>query len=274
MICVVDVTVIYEEGASLDDARGEKIEKYEVLGGLLRELYPDHRYMGVVPLVFDSRGARTRRALGSIGIADQTCMAQISLLILQMPLAMQACTAPGVLETFNNNLDLLDQIMKCLEAYLESKRVIFPRFYFLSNDELLEILAQVRLARADRYFWGLSRGKNRGCKRHGEIYSLQTRNPHAVQPHLRKCFDAIARLEFGSHFLVEEETFDEETQGEEEQEEEEDIKKKEEEDQKDEEKEMPLMLLTLDIIAMVSPEGESVNLGKVRGGSESSYPSG
>nr|CAD7258339.1 unnamed protein product [Timema shepardi] len=154
-------------------------------------------------------------------------MAQRSFLIFQMPLAMQACTAPGILETFNNNLDLLDQIMKCLEAYLESKRVIFPRFYFLSNDELLEILAQVRLARADK-----------------------------------KCFDAIARLEFGSHFLVEEETFDEETQGEEEQEEEEDIKKKEEEDHKEEEKEMPMMLLTLDIIAMVSPEGESVNLGK------------
>ncbi|KAG8234154.1 hypothetical protein J437_LFUL014944 [Ladona fulva] len=84
----------------------------------------------------------------------------------KVPLAMQTCLKPGLLETFQLNNNLLDQIMKCLEAYLESKRVIFPRFYFLSNDELIEILAQAK-------------------------------NPHAVQPHLRKCFDAIARLEFG-----------------------------------------------------------------------------
>ena len=62
---------------------------------------------------------------------------------------------------------MLDQIQKCLEQYLESKRAVFPRFYFLSNDELLEILAQ-------------------------------TRNPMAVQPHLSKCFDAIKSLEFGT----------------------------------------------------------------------------
>ncbi|KAA0194622.1 Dynein heavy chain 6 axonemal [Fasciolopsis buskii] len=85
--------------------------------------------------------------------------------VQKVPLAMRATTQPGLLDTFRNNNQLLEQIQKCLEAYLESKRVLFPRFYFLSNDELLEILAQ-------------------------------TRNPLAVQPHLRKCFDAISKLEF------------------------------------------------------------------------------
>uniref|UniRef100_A0A9J7X309 Dynein, axonemal, heavy chain 6 n=1 Tax=Cyprinus carpio carpio TaxID=630221 RepID=A0A9J7X309_CYPCA len=84
----------------------------------------------------------------------------------RLPNALRAATQTGLLDIFQNNNALLERIQKCLEAYLESKRVIFPRFYFLSNDELLEILAQ-------------------------------TRNPQAVQPHLRKCFDAISQLEFG-----------------------------------------------------------------------------
>ncbi|KAG7222919.1 hypothetical protein INR49_015972, partial [Caranx melampygus] len=83
----------------------------------------------------------------------------------KMPNALKAATQPDLLETFQHSNVLLDKIQKCLENYLESKRVIFPRFYFLSNDELLKILAQ-------------------------------TRNPQAVQPHLRKCFDAITQLEF------------------------------------------------------------------------------
>lgn len=58
-------------------------------------------------------------------------------------MALAAATDALLLETFTKNNAMLDQIMKCLEAYLETKRVAFPRFYFLSNDELLEILAQV-----------------------------------------------------------------------------------------------------------------------------------
>ncbi|VCW69734.1 unnamed protein product [Gulo gulo] len=123
----------------------------------------------------------------------------------RLPNALRAATQPGLLETFQNNNALLDQIQKCLEAYLESKRVIFPRFYFLSNDELLEILAQ-------------------------------TRNPQAVQPHLRKCFDSISKLEFA--VIPPTEGRIPGVEGE------------------------PEKIYTNDILAMLSPEGERVSLGK------------
>uniref|UniRef100_A0A8C2Q2H6 Dynein, axonemal, heavy chain 6 n=1 Tax=Cyprinus carpio TaxID=7962 RepID=A0A8C2Q2H6_CYPCA len=89
----------------------------------------------------------------------------------RLPNALRAATQTGLLDIFQNNNALLERIQKCLEAYLESKRVIFPRFYFLSNDELLEILAQ-------------------------------TRNPQAVQPHLRKCFDTGEKIQYTNDILA------------------------------------------------------------------------
>ncbi|RNF27392.1 putative dynein heavy chain [Trypanosoma conorhini] len=77
----------------------------------------------------------------------------------------QICTDDGVLEQLKESNLAIDHIQKKLEDYLETKRVAFPRFYFLSNDELLSILSDVR-------------------------------NPKAVQPHLSKCFDSIAALAF------------------------------------------------------------------------------
>jgi len=38
--------------------------------------------------------------------------------------------------------DKLNVIQKALENLLDEKRSTFPRFYFLSNDELLEIIAK------------------------------------------------------------------------------------------------------------------------------------
>ena len=48
------------------------------------------------------------------------------------------------LKTLRTNNELFDIVQKALENFLEKKRDLFQRFYFLSNDELLEILSTVK----------------------------------------------------------------------------------------------------------------------------------
>jgi len=64
------------------------------------------------------------------------------------PNVLKVCTSElfdiGLLQKIRDQNIQLDMIQKELNNYLERKKERFARFYFLSNDELLEILSQTK----------------------------------------------------------------------------------------------------------------------------------
>ena len=55
---------------------------------------------------------------------------------------MEFCDDEKLLKKLSDSAVLLDQVQKGLNDYLETKRGVFARFYFLSNDDLLSILSE------------------------------------------------------------------------------------------------------------------------------------
>ena len=79
--------------------------------------------------------------------------------------AVEACNLEGRIERLENMMEGLEKCEKALADYLETKRLAFPRFYFVAPADLLDIL---------------SKGSN----------------PQLIVKHLPKCFDNIQSLEF------------------------------------------------------------------------------
>lgn len=70
---------------------------------------------------------------------------------------------PNLQSTLNSMSDQLDRCMKALSAFLEEKRNKMPRFYFLGDDDLLEILGRAE-------------------------------DPEVIQNHLKKLFQGVHRV--------------------------------------------------------------------------------
>ncbi|CAH8846367.1 unnamed protein product [Trichobilharzia szidati] len=71
-------------------------------------------------------------------------------------------------ENLNNLQDQLARCQRALNEYLEEKRSIFPRFYFIGDDDLLELLGQ-------------------------------TTNPSIIQMHIKKLFQGIHTVKFDNN---------------------------------------------------------------------------
>ncbi|EGR34149.1 hypothetical protein IMG5_022750, partial [Ichthyophthirius multifiliis] len=81
------------------------------------------------------------------------------------PKVVSLCLIAGISSTLETILEQLEKCQKALNDFLEEKRNKFPRFYFLGDDDLLEILGQ-------------------------------SQNPTVIQMHLKKLFAGINKVDF------------------------------------------------------------------------------
>lgn len=73
--------------------------------------------------------------------------------VSKSPMVMDVLNIPGVQRALERLADLLGKIQKALGEYLERERTSFPRFYFVGDEDLLEIIGNSKnVARLQKHF--------------------------------------------------------------------------------------------------------------------------
>ena len=73
--------------------------------------------------------------------------------VSKSPLVMDVCNIPNLQKQLERLADLLGKIRKSLGEYLERQRASFPRFYFVGDEDLLEIIGNSKnVPRLQKHF--------------------------------------------------------------------------------------------------------------------------
>ncbi|GEM09361.1 cytoplasmic dynein heavy chain 1 [Rhodotorula toruloides] len=125
--------------------------------------------------------------------------------VFKSPLVLDVLNIPGAQKSLERLADLLSKIQKALGEYLERERSSFPRFYFVGDEDLLEIIGNSKdILRVSKFlkkmFAGLSSPKlddelskiEGMVSREGEEVPFST---HIVLAEYPRINDWLARLE-------------------------------------------------------------------------------
>lgn len=81
--------------------------------------------------------------------------------VTRFPLVLEILSIPSIQKTLEQLADLLNKIQKSLGEYLEKQRSNFPRFYFVGDEDLLEIIGNSQnLPRLQKHFKKMFAGVN------------------------------------------------------------------------------------------------------------------
>lgn len=73
--------------------------------------------------------------------------------VSKSPYVMDVLNIPNLQKSLERLADLLSKIQKALGEYLERERAAFPRFYFVGDEDLLELIGNSRdIVRAQKHF--------------------------------------------------------------------------------------------------------------------------